>query len=79
MADAARSIWNSIVSTKRMILNPHEQYGRANIFRACVLSYACIYLYLRARGQKKERALQQQKLTEKKSAVSDALARAGLA
>lgn len=43
MADTVRGIWQSIVQTKRLYLNPHEHFGRANICRAALLSYVGMY------------------------------------
>uniref|UniRef100_A0A2Q4R5J5 Uncharacterized protein n=1 Tax=Caenorhabditis japonica TaxID=281687 RepID=A0A2Q4R5J5_CAEJA len=43
MADTVRGIWQSIVQTKRTYLNPHEQFGRANICRAALASYVGMY------------------------------------
>ncbi|EGT37102.1 hypothetical protein CAEBREN_04009 [Caenorhabditis brenneri] len=43
MADTVRGIWQSIVQTKRLYLNPHEQFGRANICRAALVSYVGMY------------------------------------
>ncbi|VDL73113.1 unnamed protein product [Nippostrongylus brasiliensis] len=63
MADAIRGFWQQVVSTKRLYLNPHEHFGRANICRAALASYA-----------RNLRALQ---ASERGNVLNDALARTG--
>ncbi|KAI6181994.1 hypothetical protein M3Y99_01966600 [Aphelenchoides fujianensis] len=78
MADAVRGFWQSIVTTKRAYLNPHEHFGRANITRAALLTYVGIFLAFKWNGNRKAKIVSQQKLREKENVLNDALARAGL-
>ncbi|KAI6184462.1 hypothetical protein M3Y97_00598800 [Aphelenchoides bicaudatus] len=77
MADAVRGFWQSIVTTKRTYLNPHEHFGRANITRAVILTYVGIFLAFKWNKNRSAKKLEQQKINEKKNVLQDALARSG--
>ncbi|CAJ0587033.1 unnamed protein product, partial [Mesorhabditis spiculigera] len=68
-----------LANLKHAYLNPHEHFGRQNICRAALATYAAAYFALKWRGQKKAKALEIEKQRERQNVVSDALARAGLA
>lgn len=53
MADAIRGFWHQIVTTKRLYLNPHEHFGRANICRAALASYVGIYFLFKWNQKRK--------------------------
>ncbi|KAK0416831.1 hypothetical protein QR680_012709 [Steinernema hermaphroditum] len=78
MSAAVRNFWQTIVSTKRAYLNPHEHFGRANITRAALATYVGIYFIFQWNKDRKAKALQAEKVAEKKNVANDALARAGL-
>ncbi|VDM41617.1 unnamed protein product [Toxocara canis] len=75
---SVRSMWQVVVNTKRAYMNPHEHFGRVNIFRASVASYVAIYLAFRWNQKKKATAQRAEKIREKQNVVNDALARAHL-
>uniref|UniRef100_A0A914QKW8 Uncharacterized protein n=1 Tax=Panagrolaimus davidi TaxID=227884 RepID=A0A914QKW8_9BILA len=70
MSAALRSVWQQIVNQKRAYLNPHEDFGRANIFP---------FLLFKWNSSRKAKALKAEKATKKQSIAEDALARAGVA
>ncbi|VDM68929.1 unnamed protein product [Strongylus vulgaris] len=53
MADVLRGYWQQIVATKRLYLNPHEHFGRANICRAALASYVGIYFLFKWNQKRK--------------------------
>ncbi|PIO56313.1 hypothetical protein TELCIR_22288 [Teladorsagia circumcincta] len=75
--EAVRGFWNQIVTTKRAYLNPHEHFGRANIFRAAMASYVGIYFLFRWNQKRKARNLQELQAAEREHVLNDALARTG--
>uniref|UniRef100_A0A914Y9L8 Uncharacterized protein n=1 Tax=Panagrolaimus superbus TaxID=310955 RepID=A0A914Y9L8_9BILA len=79
MSAVLRSIWQHVVLTKRAYMNPHEDFGRANIFRAAISTYFGLFLLLKWNSSRKAKALKNEKSTKKQAIADDALARAGLA
>uniref|UniRef100_A0AC34GYK0 ATP synthase subunit e, mitochondrial n=1 Tax=Panagrolaimus sp. ES5 TaxID=591445 RepID=A0AC34GYK0_9BILA len=79
MSAALRSVWNQVVQTKRAYMNPHEDFGRANIFRAAIGTYIAGFLLFKWNSSRKAKALKNEKATKKQAIAEDALARAGLA
>uniref|UniRef100_A0AC35FWN6 Uncharacterized protein n=1 Tax=Panagrolaimus sp. PS1159 TaxID=55785 RepID=A0AC35FWN6_9BILA len=79
MSAALRSVWQQIVNQKRAYLNPHEDFGRANIFRAAIGTYIGAFLLFKWNSSRKAKALTAEKSTKKQAIAEDALARAGLA
>lgn len=53
--------------------------GRANIFRCALASYVGAYFLFKWNSNRKAKAVQHQKATQKVDVANDALARAGLA
>lgn len=51
--------------------------GRANIFRAVLVSYVGVYFAAKWNSERKAKALKAEKIAKKESVVKDALARAG--
>ncbi|KAK5972784.1 hypothetical protein GCK32_016384 [Trichostrongylus colubriformis] len=76
MAEAVREFWNKVVTTKRLYLNPHEHFGRANIFRAAMASYIGMYFLFRWNQKRKARNLRELQSAERVNILNDALARA---
>jgi hypothetical protein len=79
MSAALRSVWQQVVNTKRAYMNPHEDFGRANIFRAAIGTYFGLFLLFKWRSNRKTKALTAEKASKKHDIAQDALARAGLA
>ncbi|WKX96704.1 hypothetical protein Q1695_012834 [Nippostrongylus brasiliensis] len=77
MADAIRGFWQQVVSTKRLYLNPHEHFGRANICRAALASYVGIYFLFKWNQKRKARNLRALQASERGNVLNDALARTG--
>ncbi|KAK5978068.1 hypothetical protein GCK32_008382 [Trichostrongylus colubriformis] len=76
MAEAVREFWNKVVTTKRLYLNPHEHFGRANIFRAAMATYIGMYFLFRWNQKRKARNLRELQSAERVNILNDALARA---
>ena len=93
MSAALRSAWQSVVKTKRLYLNPHEDFGnfsfwgdycnwfsgRANIFRCAAATYVTAFLLFKWNSNRKAKAIKAEKATQKSAVAQDALGRAGLA
>ncbi|KAK6019030.1 hypothetical protein OSTOST_15352 [Ostertagia ostertagi] len=77
LAKAVRGFWNQVVTTKRAYMNPHEHFGRANIFRAAMASYVGIYFLFKWNQKRKARNLQELQAAERENVLNDALARTG--
>ncbi|XGW08007.1 hypothetical protein V3C99_010825 [Haemonchus contortus] len=77
MADAIRGMWQQVVNTKRLYMNPHEHFGRANICRAALATYVGIYFLFRWNQKRKARNLQKLQAAERVNILNDALARTG--
>lgn len=77
MADAVRGFWQQIVATKRLYLNPHEHFGRANICRAALASYVGIYFLFKWNQKRKANNLRALQASERVNVLNDALARTG--
>ncbi|MFH4982044.1 hypothetical protein AB6A40_008753 [Gnathostoma spinigerum] len=79
MSAAVRGFIQNIVNYKRIIFNPYEHYGRANIFRAVIASYIGIYLAFRWNKKRKLKAAREAMVGEKNKVAAAALKDAGLA
>uniref|UniRef100_A0A7E4ZU31 ATP synthase subunit e, mitochondrial n=1 Tax=Panagrellus redivivus TaxID=6233 RepID=A0A7E4ZU31_PANRE len=78
MSAALRSAWQSVVQTKRAYLNPHEDFGRANIFRAALATYIGAFVLFKWNKSSKAAAIKAEQKAEKEAATKAALAKAGV-
>lgn len=73
-----RAFLQKIVETKRLLLNSHEDYGRRNIARCVIATYASIFFLYKFNCRRKAEKIEQEKKVLKHLAIKDALARARL-
>uniref|UniRef100_A0A0K0E132 ATP synthase subunit e, mitochondrial n=1 Tax=Strongyloides stercoralis TaxID=6248 RepID=A0A0K0E132_STRER len=74
----ARSFLQSFAKFRNVYFHPSEDFGRANIFRAVILSYVGIYMGVKWNSRRKAAALVDAKKAQKENILRDALARAAI-
>ncbi|CEF62960.1 Hypothetical protein SRAE_1000122600 [Strongyloides ratti] len=77
MSASIRSYFQPLMKLKDAYFHPYEDFGRANIFRAVLVSYVGVYFAAKWNSERKAKALKAEKIAKKESVVKDALARAG--